>query len=55
MGLPLTIVAKADQGARCGIGAVWHEYTAFVVSVQTLQIGLAAVVWLLLVGATGQE
>jgi hypothetical protein len=32
----------------CGLGAVWHEYIALVVTVQASAIGLATVVWLLL-------
>lgn len=35
----------------CGLGAVWHEYIALVVTVQASAIGLATIVWLLLTSA----
>jgi hypothetical protein len=49
----LVMIGTAAPRARlgdthCGFGAVWHEYTAFVVTVQATAIGLATLVWLLL-------
>lgn len=55
LGLSLSMVVKADLEPRCGLGAVWHEYIAFVVGIQALSIGLAAMVWLVLADAMGQE
>ncbi|MEI6251512.1 MAG: hypothetical protein WCP30_01760 [Mycobacteriaceae bacterium] len=46
LGLSLSMVVKADLEPRCGLGAVWHEYISFVVGIQALSIGLAAMVWL---------
>lgn len=43
------LVSLAD--VRCGLAAVWHEYISFVVSVQSMAIALATLVWLLLVAA----
>ena len=37
---------------RCGLAAVWHEYISFVVTAQALAIGLATLVWLLVIDAT---
>ncbi|OYN74457.1 hypothetical protein [Mycolicibacterium sphagni] len=45
--LAFTMLVKADMGPRCGLAAVWHEYSAFVVSAQALVIGLTTVLWLL--------
>ncbi|MGI9123905.1 MAG: hypothetical protein ACR2JM_04020 [Mycobacterium sp.] len=55
LALALTMDVKADQGLRCGTAAVWHEYISFVVCVQALAIGLATMVWLLLVDAVGSD
>lgn len=54
LALSFTMLAKADMGPFCGLGAVWHEYISFVVSAQGLAIGLATLVWLMVVDA-GQE
>lgn len=35
----------------CGLGGVWHEYIALVITVQATAIGLATFVWLLLTSA----
>jgi len=51
LALSFTMLAKANLGPFCGIGAVWHEYISFVVTVQALAIGLATLVWLMVVGA----
>lgn len=40
------------EAPRCGIAPVWHEYTAFVVSVQATAIALATLVWLLVADST---
>lgn len=53
--LCLSMDVKVDQDTLCGMGAVWHEYITFVVSVQAMAIGLATLVWLLLVDALGQR
>ena len=42
------MLVKADA-PRCGLAAVWHEYISFVVTAQAMAIGLATLVWLLLV------
>lgn len=55
LALCMSMDVKVDQGPFCGTGAVWHEYITFVVSIQALAIGLATLVWLLLVDAIGQE
>ncbi len=44
--LSFSMVVKADM-PKCGLAAVWQEYIAFVFSAQTLSIGMATVVWLL--------
>lgn len=49
-GLAFSMLVRADM-SRCGLGAVWHEYIAFVVTAQALAIGLATMVWLLVVDA----
>jgi hypothetical protein len=36
----------------CGLGAVWHEYIALVITAQAGAIGLATIVWLLLSSPT---
>ncbi len=46
--LAFTMLVKADV-QRCGLAAVWHEYISFVVTAQAMAIGLATLVWLLLV------
>lgn len=55
VGLGLTMDVKADQDTLCGMGAVWHEYFSFVVCVQALAIGLATLMWMLLVDAMSVE
>lgn len=47
--LALSMQVKADLGTRCGIAAVWHEYISFVVTAQSLAIGLATITWLMIV------
>lgn len=56
LSLPLsfTVLVKADM-PRCGMAAVWHEYLTFVFTAQTMIIGLATVVWLLIRGAAHSE
>ena len=46
--LAFSMLVKADA-PRCGLAAVWHEYISFVVTAQAMAIGLATLVWLLLV------
>ena len=55
LALSLTMKPKADMGPLCGLGAVWHEYISFVVSAQALAIGLATLVWLMVVDAFRTE
>jgi hypothetical protein len=47
-GLAFSALLKKDA---CGLGAVWHEYIALVVTFQATAIGLATLVWLLLTSA----
>lgn len=53
--LTFTMLVKADKGPQCGIGAIWHEYIAFVVTAQALTIGLLTMLWLLLTDAVGAQ
>ena len=54
--LALSLSAEASAGPqRCGLGAVWHQYIAFVVSVHGLTIGLATLVWLMVGGVADSE
>lgn len=53
--LALTMDVKADRTMLCGTAAVWHEYISFVVCIQAMAIGLATLVWLLLVDAVGGD
>ncbi|MGI9162621.1 MAG: hypothetical protein ACR2JI_06830 [Mycobacterium sp.] len=53
-GLAFSMTVKTD-GGHCGVAAVWHEYIAFVVSVQALAIGLATLAWLLVADSTSNE
>jgi hypothetical protein len=46
-GLAFSMLVKSED-VHCGFGAVWHEYIAFVVTVQATAISLATLVWLLL-------
>lgn len=55
LSLALTMDVKADAATLCGTAAVWHEYIAFVVCIQAMAIGLATLVWLLLVDAVGGD
>lgn len=55
LALDFSMLVKADLGPRCGTAAVWHEYIAFVVSTQALAIGLATMVWLLVVSARATD
>jgi len=55
LALSFTMLAKADLGPFCGLGAVWHEYISFVVTVQALAIGLATLVWLMVIGAVQEN
>jgi hypothetical protein len=55
LALSFTMLAKADLGPFCGLGAVWHEYISFVVTAQALAIGLATLVWLMIVGAVQEN
>lgn len=50
-----TMLVKADKGQQCGVGAIWHEYIAFVVTVQALTIGLLTLLWLVLTDAVDSE
>jgi hypothetical protein len=49
--LSFSVLVKADLGPLCGIGAVWHEYIAFVITAQAMATGLATLVWLLVIDA----
>lgn len=51
LALSFTMLAKANMGPFCGVGAVWHEYISFVVSAQAFAVGLATLVWLMVVDA----
>ena len=53
-GLAFSMTVKPD-GGHCGVAAVWHEYIAFVVSVQALAIGLATLAWLLVAESASGE
>lgn len=55
LALALSMDVKADQATLCGTAAVWHEYISFVVCIQAIAIGLATLVWLLLVDAVGPD
>ena len=50
-GLAFSMQVKTDA-VHCGVAAVWHEYTAFVVTVQATAIALATLVWLLVSDTT---
>lgn len=45
--LTLSVLVKADDH-NCGVGAVWHEYVAFILNVHAASIGLATLAWLLM-------
>lgn len=45
--LAFSMLVKSGMGTPCGLAAVWHEYIAFVVTVQALAIGLTTLLWLL--------
>jgi hypothetical protein len=47
-GLAFSALVRKDA---CGLGAVWNEYIALVITVQASAIGLATFVWLLLTSA----
>lgn len=53
--LAFSMLVKSGLGTQCGLAAVWHEYIAFMVTVQALSIGLATLLWLLVsnAGRTG--
>lgn len=51
LGLSFTMEVKGDKDTLCGVGAVWHEYISFVITVQALTIGLTTLVWLMLAEA----
>lgn len=53
--LALSMDVRPDQVTPCGTAAVWHEYISFVVCIQAMAIGLATLVWLLLVDAVGRD
>ncbi len=53
-GLAFSMQVKTDV-VHCGIAAVWHEYTAFVVTVQATAIALATLVWLLVSDSTAND
>ncbi len=53
--LSLSMQVKADLGTRCGMAAVWHEYISFVVTAQSLAIGLATITWLMVVDSQGDR
>lgn len=48
--LAFSILVKSDAD-NCGVGAVWHEYIAFVATTHAAAISLAALTWLLLAGS----
>ncbi|KUI06776.1 hypothetical protein AU190_19560 [Mycolicibacterium acapulense] len=50
IGLVLALSTLPFAGIGCGqVWGYWHEFLAFVVSVQGLGTGLATLVWVLLV------
>lgn len=55
MVLAITMLAKADLGPFCNLGAVWHEYIAFVITVQAIATSLAMLVWLMLTDAVDDK
>ena len=55
LALALTMDVKADGTTLCGTAAVWHEYISFVICIQAMAIGLATLVWLLLVDAVDHD
>jgi hypothetical protein len=56
IGLVFALSAVLKSGQGCGdVLTQWHEYLAFVVSVQSGVIGLATLVWLLVVNSPGDD
>lgn len=53
--LSFSMLVKAGAEPACGLAAVWHEYIAFVVSIQALSIGLATLLWLLISDSTSRR
>ena len=51
LALAITMLAKADLGPFCNLGAVWHEYIAFMITIQAMATALATLVWLMLTDA----
>jgi hypothetical protein len=45
--LAFSMIVKAEM-PQCGFAAVWHEYSSFVFTAQSLTTGLATLLWLLL-------
>lgn len=55
LGLSFTMEVKGDKDTLCGMGAVWHEYISFVITIQALAIGLTTLVWLMLAEAIAPD
>jgi hypothetical protein len=55
LALSFSMLVKADLGKLCGLAATWHQYIAFAVSAQALAVGLATLVWLMLVDAVDAD
>jgi len=55
LALSFSMLVKADLGKLCGLAATWHQYIAFAVSAQALAVGLATLVWLMLVDAVDTD
>ena len=51
LALAITMLAKADLGPFCNLGAVWHEYISFMITIQAMATALATLVWLMLTDA----
>ena len=55
LALAITMLAKADLGPFCNLGAVWHEYIAFMITIQAMATALATLVWLMLTDAVAGD
>jgi hypothetical protein len=55
LALAITMLAKADLGPFCNLGAVWHEYIAFMITIQAMATALATLAWLMLTDAVGGD
>jgi hypothetical protein len=56
VGLAFALSALLKSGHGCGnVLSPWHEYLAFVVTIQSSAVGLATLVWLLVVNSPSDE